>query len=562
MTTNGTTPEKRCGLVVRVSTDRQVKVEEGSLKNQLQRLRSHIDYRVSLGESWREVRMFELKAVSGKNSLKSAELRELHEEIRRGNVNVVLCTSLDRISRSVKDFLTFFEFLTQYGAELVCLKQNLDSTSAGGRLLTTVMLALAEFERDQTCERNRDTTAARSERGLWNGGVLLGYDLAEKKGTLVPNASDASLVCLVFEIYLQRGSILETAKELNARGYRTKEFDSRRGKFHEARPFSWSSTHRILTNPSYIGKKVINKTARWKDDEKLPDAKRYRLVEAVWPGIVDPEIFAKVQSLMARNATTKKNVAGKVRHTFVFSRGLLHCGTCSRPMDCKSGTSAKGKTYFYYRCRECGLNVPAAEIEKVVVQRIREIVRDKKILSKLVDETNLQLQEELPQLQERRTALERDLTEVKRQVGSLLSKLVDLEGSEALGPVKEKLEDLTRQRTGFESGLEELDSTIASVKGKAVNHETVLAALSRFKDIYAKLPPYQRRELIGLVLLKAEVTENQLRLSFHGRPAAPEVFEKISAPGARASRRAEPFEWLRTRSAGRTGLWSESENFK
>jgi hypothetical protein len=110
--------------------------------------------------------------------------------------------------------------------------------------------------------------------------------------------------------------------------------------------------------------------------------------------------------------------------------------------------------------------------------------------------------------------------------------------------VKEKLEDLIRQRTGFESGLEELDSTIASVKGKAVNQEAVLAALSRFKDIYAKLPPYQRRELIGLVLLKAEVTENQLRLSFHGRPAAPEVFEKISAPGARASRRAEPFEWL------------------
>src|ERR1035437_4808685 len=113
---------------------------------------------------------------------------------------------------------------------------------------------------------------------------------------------------------------------------------------------------------------------------------------------------------------------------------------------------------------------------------------------------------------------------------------------------------LARQRTGFESGLEELDSTIASVKGKAVNQETVLAALNRFKDIYAKLPPYQRRDLIGLVLLKAEVTENQLRLSFHGRPAAPEVFEQISSPGARAPRRAEPFEWLCTQSAARTAF--------
>jgi hypothetical protein len=118
--------------------------------------------------------------------------------------------------------------------------------------------------------------------------------------------------------------------------------------------------------------------------------------------------------------------------------------------------------------------------------------------------------------------------------------------------VKEKLEDLSQRRAGLESGLEELESTIASVKGKAVNQEVALAALNRFKDIYAKLPPYQRRELIGLVLMKAEVTEYQLRLSFHGRPAAPEVFEKISAPGARASRRAEPLHWLRTRSATRT----------
>jgi prefoldin subunit 5 len=60
---------------------------------------------------------------------------------------------------------------------------------------------------------------------------------------------------------------------------------------------------------------------------------------------------------------------------------------------------------------------------------------------------------------------------------------VDLEGSTALGPVKEKLEDLTRQRSGFESSLEELDSTISSVRGKAVNQETVLAALNRFKEI-------------------------------------------------------------------------------
>ena len=53
------------------------------------------------------------------------------------------------------------------------------------------MMALAEFERTQTSERNRDATAARAERGLWNGGHLLGYDLDQaKKGNLIPNTQE------------------------------------------------------------------------------------------------------------------------------------------------------------------------------------------------------------------------------------------------------------------------------------------------------------------------------------------------------------------------------------
>jgi hypothetical protein len=60
-------------------------------------------------------------------------------------------------------------------------------------------------------------------------------------------------------------------------------------------------------------------------------------------------------------------------------------------------------------------------------------------------------------------------------------------------------------------GLEELDSTIASVKGKGVNQEVVLAALNLFKNVYAKLPRHQRRELIGLVLPKAVGAQWELR---------------------------------------------------
>ena len=64
---------RRVALVVRVSTDRQAMTEEGSLKNQLQRLRAHIEYKaVACGEQWQEVAVYELRAISGKDSMRSA----------------------------------------------------------------------------------------------------------------------------------------------------------------------------------------------------------------------------------------------------------------------------------------------------------------------------------------------------------------------------------------------------------------------------------------------------------------------------------------------------------
>ena len=168
---------RRVGLVVRVSTDRQAMNPEGSLKTQLQRLRQHMEYKRSVaGEEWLEVAIYELKAISGKSSMRSAELQRLLADIRSGRVNAILCTALDRISRSVKDFLHFFEVINDYGIEFVCLKQNYDTTTPHGKLFT-MMMALAEFEREQTAERTREATTARAERGLWNGGRLLGYDL-------------------------------------------------------------------------------------------------------------------------------------------------------------------------------------------------------------------------------------------------------------------------------------------------------------------------------------------------------------------------------------------------
>src|SRR5438045_1320239 len=109
------------------------------------------------------------------------------------------------------------------------------------------MMALAQFEREQTAERTSEATRARAGRGLWNGGRLLGYDLdPERKGFPVVNADEAVVVRCAFESFLQLGSIAETVLVLNPRGYRTKAFRSRREVEHSAREFTFTAVQRML----------------------------------------------------------------------------------------------------------------------------------------------------------------------------------------------------------------------------------------------------------------------------------------------------------------------------
>src|ERR1017187_9999289 len=100
---------------------------------------------------------------------------------------------------------------------------------------------------------------SRAARGLWKGGMLLGYDLAERKGSLVVNEREAEIVRPPSETYLQTVSILKPVTTLNDRGFRTKGYSARRGKTHPPKRFWYTSMRWLLGNPAYIAKKEGNK---------------------------------------------------------------------------------------------------------------------------------------------------------------------------------------------------------------------------------------------------------------------------------------------------------------
>ena len=544
---------KKCGFVIRVSTDKQARNPEGSLTNQLQRLQAHVEYKnTACGENWLETGRYILKGVSGKDSFRSSEFAQLFADMESGKVNTVICTALDRISRSVKDFLNFFEILTKYNVEFVCLKQNYDTTSSQGKLFITIMMALAEFERTQTSERNKDATIARAERGLWNGGHLLGYNLnSNKKGYLEVSEQEKAAIQFAFRKYLECGSLIETGRALNTNGYRTKGYTSRRNKTRSPQTFGRSSMKQMLVNLAYIGKKEINKKWKTQDQNKLPESNRYRTVPAVWEPIIDEETFYKAQNLLAKNTATKHNETAPIKHVYILNSGLLLCEKCGKPMEGTCGTGHKGNKYFYYHCKACRFKMSANEIEGVVIDHIKSLVTQEDVIETMVRDANAELQKELPQLNAQRDALKRKLEDIKMQADGIMIKWTTLATTDNSIFLREKLDELAKERKDTESGMVELDAQINDIQREAIRKEDVMLAVGKFASLFDTLPPYQKKEIFKLLVKKAVLGPTGIKIALIGKYPQTGLFDTATSDG---KIRCQTSIWLPVR-------WTQGERF-
>jgi putative DNA-invertase from lambdoid prophage Rac len=109
-------------------------------------------YANSLGWVLPPERVFADEGVSGATSSRPA-LDHLRAEMEARRVDVVACTKLDRLGRSVRDVLTFYDQAGRLGVRVVCVEQGFDSGTAVGALTRNVLSAVAEFERELIRER-------------------------------------------------------------------------------------------------------------------------------------------------------------------------------------------------------------------------------------------------------------------------------------------------------------------------------------------------------------------------------------------------------------------------
>lgn len=507
---------KRCGLYIRVSTERQAKVEEGSLKNQDQLLTQHIELKSKISqESWIIVERYIDEGKSAKDTQGRPGYLRMIQDIEKGRIDTILCTALSRISRSTRDLLDMVDYFREKNVDFICLKEDFDTTTAQGKCFLTIMGALNEFEREQTSERTRANMLARAERGLWNGGQLLGYDLvSEKKGYIIPNEKEKAIVNLCFNTYLECGSVLKTCEIVNPKGYHTKEYLTRNGKLHSGKKFTYTPMLALLTNLAYIGKREINKKWMHKPQESLPEEKRYKTVDAVWEPIVDTEKFYKAQKLLKENLQHKYNGAKPTRHFYLLNGGVLHCHKCGSQMEGRSCYGNRGKKLYYYYCctnRSCRFKLPEAEIEGIIREAMKTVANEEGILNKIVDKINVRLKQELPRLADQRQRLQKELESLTGKASYIMEKYIGVKEGEEF--VKEGLAQLSQKKRHIQNEIEVSEIVINDIERESVDSGFISRILSSFDEIYKDdVKPYQKKELLYGALSRIELSDNLLKV--------------------------------------------------
>jgi site-specific DNA recombinase len=240
----------RCAIYTRKSFQPPLGQELTSLESQRAICSSYIASQEHKG--WIELaKHYEDSGRSGV-SLDRPALRELISDVENGLVEIVVVYKLDRISRTLLDFVRLMDFFERYGVVFVAITQNFDTSDSMGRLIRNVLLTFAQFEREITSDRMRDKRMVMKQSGLWIGGdAPLGYDL--RRGKLLPNGQEAPAVRCIFETYVTTKRVSQVHKELIARGHRRKVWKTNGGALKGGGPIGLSSLHHILRNPVYIG---------------------------------------------------------------------------------------------------------------------------------------------------------------------------------------------------------------------------------------------------------------------------------------------------------------------
>lgn len=488
-----------CAIYTRKSTNEGLDQDFTSLDAQREAAENYINSQKS--EGWIILpERYDDGGYTGANTDRPA-LQKLIADIKEGKINCVVVYKVDRLSRSLLDFVQLLEFFEKHNVTFVSVTQAFNTNNSMGRLTLNILLSFAQFEREIISERVKDKMGAARKKGKWLGGMpILGYDLDKINHKLIINKREAKIVQEIFDLYLKEKSLLSVAIILNEKGYRTKQFISKAGKVFGGTKFKNTNIQLILKNVLYIGKVKYNG----------------ELYPGLHEAIISDEIFDKVRQILANNRVGRDNPKN-TRNTGLLNH-ILRCKACNSIMF-HTYTRKGERRYRYYVCmnaqkrgyKNCPTkSVNAEYIEDSVILSLKKISFHSELRKQALLDVNAKIREEIALFEKEKKELMKNARNLNDNIdkikGLLRRPINDKKG------LKQQLKTLMSKHEEYDRLLTEARIKEMNLTQKLISEKELEGALIVNLPIWETLFPLGKHRILKFLLKEVEYDAKNRKL--------------------------------------------------
>lgn len=510
--------KKKVYIYTRVSTAMQI--DRYSLDTQKSRMKAFAEF-----NDYEIVGEYEDAGKSGKSIEGRLEFNRMMEDIKSGQdgVSYVLVFKLSRFGRNAADVLSTLQVMQDFGVNLICVEDGIDSSKDAGKLMISVLSAVAEIERENIRVQTMEGRIQKAREGKWNGGFApYGYSL--EKGQLLINEEEAKAIRVIFDQYVHTDMGANgLAKYLENHGIHKIQRQNGKNPLFDA-----SLIRRILKNPVYCGKiaygrRRTEKVHGTRNDYKLVEQDDYLLVDGLHEGIVTEELWHEAQvKLLAQAKKYEKVNHGKDNKIHLLS-GIVKCPICGAGMYGNKSIKHKSdgtkyKDFFYYGCKhrtmtrghKCDYKKQVNEelLNGAVAEVITKLVSNPKFAAMMQEKINMKVDT---------TAIEQEIAaheKLLRQSYSTKSRL--MEEIDSLDPddkhyIKRKA-DLDDRLYKMYDKIEDAENLLIAARAKKMSIEAekltgdnIYKVLIYFDKLYSVMNEQEKRQIMESLISEIQI---------------------------------------------------------
>lgn len=460
---------------------------------------------------------------SGKSIEGRTEFQCMLNDIAAGkdNIQYVLVFKLSRFGRNAADVLNSLQLMQDYGVNLICVEDGIDSSKDSGKLMISVLSAVAEIERENILVQTMEGRKQKAREGKWNGGFApYGYELVDGELKIVED--EAEIIRIIYDKFIHTTMGAGTiAKYLNRQGYIKKK---RQNGTLDA--FTAHFVKLVLDNPIYCGKiafgrRKTEKIQGSRNEYHVVKQEEYPVYDGIHDAIISEEDWALAQDKRKKTSIKSEKIYN-TEHQHLLT-GIIKCPICGAGLYGSVNRKRKKdgsfyRDYWYYACKhrleynghKCTFKkqIHQEKINEAVVEVIRNIIKNSKFDSAIKEKLDASVDLSKYEKEEAYLIAQiRQLTGAKERLGFQIDRLdcSDRHYEQKFSDMQNRINSLYDEIAEATENLDTVQTQIKAIKEQKISQKRIFEFLELLDIIYDEFTEFKKKEFLHSFIKKIEI---------------------------------------------------------